>query len=61
MSKKPVVVTCGTIDESYRGVADPKLDVVFLQTEAERAQYEPIMKKLQEEGLSTSGTTISGI
>lgn len=61
MSNKPVTVTCGTIDESYRGIADPKLDVVFLQTEAERAKYEPIMQKLQEEGLATEGATISGI
>ncbi|MBR3690288.1 MAG: hypothetical protein IKL97_04235 [Eggerthellaceae bacterium] len=61
MSKKPVKVTCGTIDESYRGIADPKLEVVFLQTEEERAKYEPIMKRLQEEGLATQGTTISGI
>lgn len=61
MSKKPVTVTCGTIDAAYRGIADPKLDVVFLQTEAERAKYEPIMKRLQEEGLDAQGTTISGI
>jgi len=56
-----VKVSCGTIDASYKGVAKPTLEAKFLQTEAERQKYEPIMKKLQEEGLKSSGTTISGI
>lgn len=61
MSKQPVIVTCGSVDESYRGVVDPQLDAKFLQTEEERERYEPIMKRLVSEGLPTEGATISGI
>lgn len=60
-SKPRVKVECGTVDPSYRGVVNPQLKTVYLQTEAERAKYEPIMKKLLEEGLPETGGQISGI
>ena len=60
-NKRKVVVSCGTVNPEYRGVAQPELTAVFLQTEAERKKYEPIMKHFQENGLDAAGTTISGI
>ena len=56
-----VTVSCGNIDSTYRGVADPQLEAVYLQTEAERERYEPIMEYFLENGLDSEGTTISGI
>lgn len=56
-----VAVSCGTIDPDYRGVADPQLEAVYLQTEAERERYEPIMEYFLENGLEAEGATISGI
>lgn len=60
-SMSEFTVKCGPLGD-YRGVAKPKLDVSFLQTEEEKKKYEPIMKHFQENGLPTDGaTTISGI
>ena len=60
--KNKVVVKCGPIEEvGYVGVADPTLDVVFLQSPEEEAKYSPIMQQLVENGLDTEGTSISGI
>ena len=51
-----VKVECGTIDPSYKGVANPVLEAVYLQTEEERAKYEPIMKDLVENGVQGEAT-----
>lgn len=62
MSRKPkVTVECGTIDASYKGVINPQLKAVFLQTPEEEARYAPIMKNLLENGLPETGEKISGI
>lgn len=58
--KSKVKIACGAFDD-YKGIIDPKLDVVFLQTDAEKQKYQPAMDYLVENGLETEGSTISGI
>ncbi len=60
-SESTFSIRCGTIDSEYRGIADPQLEAVYLQTEEERERYEPIMQQLFENGLDVEGETISGI
>ena len=59
--QKHVIVECGTIDPTYKGVAYPTLEAVYLQTPEEEAEYAPIMADLLANGLDTQGTKISGI
>ena len=62
MSSEPAFdIKCGSIDPEYRGIADPQLEAVYLQTEEERERYEPIMQHFLENGLEAEGETISGI
>ena len=59
--EKSVTIECGTVDASYRGVVDPQLEAVYVQSPKEEAKYAPIMKELLENGLPTEGEKISGI
>lgn len=59
--KGSVLVECGTIDASYKGVANPQLNAVYLQSAEEEARYAPIMRELMENGLEVTGEKISGI
>ena len=51
-----VKVECGTIDPEYKGVANPTLEAVFLQTEEEAEKYGAIMKEIMESGIQAEAT-----
>ena len=45
----------------YKGVKDPTLEAVYVQTPAEAQKYDPIMKEIRENGLGTDRKLQSGI
>ena len=45
----------------YKGVKEPKLEAVYVQTPAEAQKYEPIMQEIRENGLGAKRKLQSGI
>lgn len=45
----------------YKGVKDPKLEAVYVQTAAEAEKYEPVMQHIRENGLNSERKLQTGL